>query len=68
MSWQHHSELLVWNKAMDLADEIYRLTRYCRRKNVILCAIKCIVRQYPFHPILRKGMEDIMTMSSSVSC
>ena len=27
MSWQHHSELLVWNKAMDLADEIYHLTR-----------------------------------------
>ncbi len=28
MSWQHHSDLMVWNKAMDLADEIYRLTRH----------------------------------------
>lgn len=27
MSWKHYSELLVWQKAMDLADEVYRLTR-----------------------------------------
>ena len=27
MSWEHYSELLVWNKAMDLTDEIYTLIK-----------------------------------------
>ena len=27
MSWTHYSEMIVWQKAMDLVDEIYRLTR-----------------------------------------
>ncbi len=27
MSWKHYRELIVWQKAMDLTDEIYRLVR-----------------------------------------
>ncbi|MBR3294263.1 MAG: four helix bundle protein [Oscillospiraceae bacterium] len=27
MAWTHYRELIVWQKAMDLADEVYALTR-----------------------------------------
>ena len=27
MVWQHYSKLLVWQKAMELTDEVYALTR-----------------------------------------
>lgn len=27
MSWKHYRELIVWQKAMDLTDEVYRLVR-----------------------------------------
>ncbi|MBR1565332.1 MAG: four helix bundle protein [Oscillospiraceae bacterium] len=27
MAWTHYSEMIVWQKAMDLVDEVYRLVR-----------------------------------------
>ena len=34
MAWQHFSELLVWQKAMDLTDEIYRVTKLLPREEI----------------------------------
>lgn len=34
MSWTHYSEMIVWQKAMDLVDEIYRLTRFLPKEEL----------------------------------
>ena len=34
MSWTHYSELIVWQKAMDLTDQIYSLTRLLPREEL----------------------------------
>ena len=34
MSWVHYQNLIVWQKAMDLVDEIYRLTKLLPREEL----------------------------------
>ena len=34
MAWQNYSDLLVWQKGMDLVDEIYHLTKLLPREEI----------------------------------
>ena len=34
MSWTHYQDLIVWQKAMDLVDEVYRLARLLPREEM----------------------------------
>ena len=38
MAWTHYRELIVWQKAMDLADEVYTLTRHLPKEELYALA------------------------------
>ena len=38
MAWTHYSDLIVWQRAMDLADEVYRLSRLLPREELFSLA------------------------------
>ncbi len=38
MAWRHYKELIVWQKSMDLADEIYRITKLLPREELFSLA------------------------------
>ena len=38
MAWTHYSDLIVWQKAMELTDEVYALTRLLPREEMFALA------------------------------
>ena len=65
MSWKHYKALIVWQKAMDLTDEIYRLVKSFPKEEQFSLSDQLRRRRYPFLPTLRKVTGDRPTRNSS---
>ena len=48
-------DLKVWQKAMDLAEEVYILVKYLPREETYSLSDKCVEPLYLFHQISRKA-------------
>lgn len=38
MGWKHYRDMIVWQKSMDLVDEVYRLTRHLPKEEMLALA------------------------------
>ena len=53
-----YSELIVWQKAMDLVTDIYKVTAMFPGESVLDSHLKPDVQQSQFLQILQKGMVE----------
>ena len=65
MGWVHYRDLIVWQKAMDLVDELYQLLGFCRGRRAMHLLSRCEGRSFRSRRISRKGTEDRRRKNSS---
>lgn len=63
---QHFKDLVAWQKAMDLVEQIYRLTEICQCERITACPINSEGRQYRLPATLRKDKRGIRRRSLGI--
>ena len=58
MAFCSYRELIVWQKAMDLVDEVYLLVKELPKENSSLYQISCAGPLFPFPQISPKGKDE----------
>jgi hypothetical protein len=65
---QHFKDLIVWQKAMEMVTEIYKLTDTFRNKKFIVSLIKFVGRPFQFRAISQRVKRTTATANFVTSC
>jgi len=51
MTNKSYQDLIVWQKAMDLVEDIYKITQMFPKKKSMASRLRFVDQRFPFHPI-----------------
>lgn len=62
----NYKELVVWQKAIQLVTDIYKLTKFFQKKKLMVWFHKCKGQQYPYRVILLKDTTGTRIKNSVI--
>jgi hypothetical protein len=64
VNMKSHKDLDVWRLAVDLATDVYEVTRTFPKEGSTVCLFRCVAPQYRLRAILPKEQRGTATKSS----
>ena len=65
---KNYKDLLVWQKAMDLTVEVYRLVKFLPREETYALSDKCAALSFQFRQTLPKDTEETQRKNTLNFC